>query len=96
MASYIVHLKYLLIQTQDGHQFLQLLIFQLPRPVEFRHTQTGKFLLSVIKSDLRTPHLSAGSPYAGTGFVLFQRKRNLFFGVAGLFHDDVSRCEMEE
>ncbi|EPY4664816.1 hypothetical protein ACXDIV_005791, partial [Klebsiella variicola] len=30
------------------------------------------------------------------GFGLFQRKRNLFFGITDLFHGDVPRCEMEE
>jgi len=33
---------------------------------------------------------------AGASFGLFQRQRNLFFGIADLFHGDVPLCEMEE
>ncbi|PAW13066.1 hypothetical protein CKJ89_36165, partial [Klebsiella pneumoniae] len=33
----------------------------------------------------RNAHLSADFPVAGAGFGLFQSKRNLFFGIAGLF-----------
>ena len=36
------------------------------------------------------------SPDTGAGFGLFQRKCNLFFGIAGLFHDDVHPVEIEE
>lgn len=91
-------LKHLLVKTQVGHQFLQPLIFilQLPQPSQFRHTQTGKFLLPVIKSGLRNPHLSAEFPNVSSGFGLFQRKRNLFFDITGLFHGDVPRSEREE
>lgn len=35
-------------------------------------------------------------PDTGAGFGLFQRKRNLFLCITGLFHGDVSLCEMEE
>lgn len=36
------------------------------------------------------------SPDASTGFGLFQRKRDLFFGITGLFHGGVPLFEMEE
>lgn len=80
-------LQHLLIQTQIGHQFLQPLIFilQLPQTPQFRHAQTSKFLLPVVKGGLINAHLSADFPDAGAGFGLFQRKHNLFFGITGLF-----------
>lgn len=80
-------LQHLLIQTQIGHQFLQPLIFilQLPQTPQFRHAQTGKFLLPVVKGGLRNAHLYADFPDAGAGFGLFQRKRNLFFGIKVFF-----------
>lgn len=91
-------LQHLLIQTQIGHQFLQPLIFilQLPQTPQFRHAQTSKFLLPVVKCGLRNAHLSADFPDAGAGFGLFQRKRNLFFGITGLFHGNKPLCEQEE
>jgi hypothetical protein len=61
-----------------------------------RHAQTGKFLFPVAKGGLRNTHLSADFPDAGAGFGLFQRKRNLFFGITGLFDGDVPLGEMEE
>lgn len=91
-------LQHLLVQTQVSHLFLQPLIFilQLPLTPQFRYAQTGEFLLSIVKSDLRKTHLSTDFPDAGAGFGLLQRKLNLFFGIVGLFHGDVPLCEMEE
>ena len=91
-------LQHLLVQTQVGHQFLQPLvfIFQLPQTSQFRHAQTGKFFLPVVKGGLRNTHLSADFPDAGAGFGLFQRKCNLFFGITGLFYGNVPPGEMEE
>lgn len=91
-------LQHLLVQTQVSHQFLQPLVFipQLPQTSQLCHAQTGKFFLPVVKSSLRNAHLSAEFPDAGTGFGLFQRKRNLFFGIAGLFYGNKPLCEREE
>ena len=91
-------LQHLLVQTQVSHQLLhpQIFTLQLPQTPQFGHAQTGEFLLPVIKSGFRNAHLSADFPVAGAGFGLFQSKRNLFFGLAGLFHGDVPLCEMEE
>jgi len=68
----------------------------LPQTPQFRYAQTGGFLLPVVKSGLRNTHLSADFPDMSARFGLFQRKRNLLFGIAGLFHGDVPLCEMEE
>lgn len=87
--------SHLLVQTQVSHPFLQPLIFNLQLP-QFRYAQTGEFLLPVIKNGFRNAHLSADFPDTGAGFGLFQRKRNLFFGIAGLFPGDVPLGEMEE
>ena len=80
-------LQHLLVQTQIGHQFLQPLVFilQLPQTPQFCHIQTDKFLLPVVKNDLRNPHLSADFPDAGADFGLFQRKRDPFFGITVFF-----------
>ena len=63
---------------------------------QFRYAQTGEFLLPVVKSGLRNAHLSADFHDAGVGFSLFQRKRDLFFGITGLFYGDMPLFEMEE
>lgn len=41
------------------------------------------------KSGLRNAHISADYPDASAGFGLFQRKRNLFFSIACLFHGEI-------
>lgn len=69
---------------------------QLPQTSQLRHAQTGEFLLPVINSGFRNANLSADFPDAGTGFSLFQRKCNLFFGMVGLFHGNKPLCEQEE
>jgi len=81
-----------------GDQLLQplVLIFPLPQTAQFRHAQTCKFLLPVVKGGVRNAHRSADFLDAGAGFGLFQRKRNLFFGITGLFHGYVLLLNMEE
>ena len=55
-----------------------------------------QFFSSSVKSGLRNTHLSENLPDAGAGFGLFQYKRNLFFGITGLYHGNAPLSEMEE
>ena len=57
-------LQHLLVQTQISHQFLQSLIFifQLPQTPQFRHAQTGEFLLPVVKVASEMPIFLQTSP----------------------------------
>ena len=47
-----------------------------------------------VKSGLRNAHISADFPDASAGFGLFQRKRNLFFSIACLFHGEIREIDI--
>jgi hypothetical protein len=68
-----MHRQVLLNRTQINHQFLQPLIFilQLLQTSQSRHNRTGKFLLPVVKDDLRNIHLSAKFPDTSADLAYF-------------------------
>lgn len=85
-------LEHFLVQTEVCHQTKEPLIFilQLPQTAQFYHAHPAKLFLPVVKSGFRNAHLSAQFLPPSAGFCLFQRKSDLFFGIAGLFHDGMA------
>ncbi|TLU69231.1 hypothetical protein FFB58_05480 [Enterobacter sp. MF024] len=52
----------------------------MPQAPQFRHTQTGKFLLPVVKGGLRNAHLSADFPESDLTHSDLLRGHNQYVG----------------